>query len=74
MKQITILLAEYQLAIVAFCGGILVCYYKTLKAILVSRCTKIKCLCISCDRTPITEQYVEEILEIGEGNEVLEAL
>ena len=72
MKQITIF-AEYQLAIVAFFGGILVCYYKTLKAILVSRCTKINCLCISCDRTPITEEYVEEILEIGDGNEVLEA-
>ena len=72
MKQITIF-AEYQLAIVAFCGGVLVCYYKTLKAILLSRCTKINCLCISCDRTTITEQYVEEILEVGDCNEVLEA-
>ena len=65
MKQITILFAEYQLAIVAFCGGILVCYYKTLKAILVSRCTKINCLCISCDRTPIAEDHIDGIIEAG---------
>ena len=57
--------AQYQLAIVAFCGGVLVCYYKTLKAILVSRCTKINCLCISCDRIPITEDHIDGIIEAG---------
>ena len=55
--------AQYQLAIVAFCGGVLVCYYKTLKAILVSRCTKINCLCISCDRIPIAEDHIDGIID-----------
>jgi hypothetical protein len=50
-------------SIVAFC------YTKTLKHLLVSRCTSIRFGCISCERQPLADEVA---IELAESPEVLE--
>jgi hypothetical protein len=59
---------EYELAYVSL-GFLAFCYAKTLKHLLVSRCTSIQFCCFSCERQPLVDEVA---LELVESPEVLE--
>ena len=66
MPTILNILLESEVLVVSLLGMVFVCYYKTLKSCLVSRCTKVNIGCISCEREPVSDSTCVELSNIEE--------
>jgi hypothetical protein len=60
---------DYEMVFVSL-GFIAFCYAKTLKHLLVSRCTSIRFGCISCERQPLADEVAIELVESPEVIEI----
>jgi hypothetical protein len=62
-------LLDYEMVFVSL-GFVAFCWSKTLKHLLVSRCTSIRLGCISCERKPLADEVVIDIVESPEVIEI----
>jgi hypothetical protein len=60
-------LIEYETVILAGLGFLLICYSKTLKHLLTSRCTEINFCGIFCKRDTLSDDITEEIINYPEN-------
>ena len=60
------LLFQNEATVIAFFGLIFVCYYKSLKYILLSNCTKINLLCCLIEKKPMSDENITEMMRTPE--------
>ena len=60
------LLFENETAVLAILGLLFVCYYKSLKYIVLSNCTKINLLCCLIEKKPMSDTNITEMMRTPE--------
>lgn len=63
MNDQILLILEFEMIIMGLLTCIGVAYYKTLKHVLLSNCTSIKCCGIECVREPLSDEILHDVIE-----------
>ena len=67
MTALTVLV-ENESFLLALFGCFVLCYYKTLKSVLMSNCEKVNCFCLKFERPAMTDATLLEMNQTSDEN------